>query len=209
MAVTQPSAVLKQSTIYTRLFSLVASSDHISPLTGANASMVINLSKSGAAFAVRDVGGTQAEVGHGVYSYQMTSADNNTNGDLAWFITATGADPTTFVDQVQPKILNDFNLDGSGNVTIASSIKKNQALTGFMFLMTNSTSHAPQTGLAVTAQRSLAGAGFAPCANAVTELSNGIYKIDLAAADLNAADVMLRFTAAAADDLNILIITQP
>jgi hypothetical protein len=75
--------------------------------------------------------------------------------------------------------------------------------------MTDSTTHAPKTLLTVTATRSLDGAAFAACANSVTEIANGDYKIDLAATDLNANVVMLRFTATAADDLNILLITQP
>jgi hypothetical protein len=113
------------------------------------------------------------------------------------------------VDQVQAQVFTDVLLDALGNVSIASSIKKNAATNGFMFLMTNSATHQPQTGLAVTAQRSLAGAGFAPCANAVTELSNGIYTINLAATDTNANSILYRFTATGADDLDLLILTQP
>lgn len=201
--------VLKLSTVYTRMFNLISSSDHLTPKTGLGTALTITFSKAGAAFAAHDAAGTIAEVGNGVYSYQLTSTDTNTAGDFAWCVTAAATDQQTFVDQIVPHVLNDFNVDASGNVSIASSVKKNQALNGFMFLMTNSTSHSPQPGLTVTAQRSLAGAGFAPCANAVVELSNGIYTINLAAADTNAAVIMYRFTATGADDLDILILTQP
>ena len=91
----------------------------------------------------------------------------------------------------------------------ASNIKKNTALANFMFLMTDSTTHAPKTGVAVTATRSLDGAAFGACANAVSEIGNGWYKINLAAADLNGNNVALRFTGAASDDRNISIVTQP
>jgi hypothetical protein len=97
----------------------------------------------------------------------------------------------------------------SGAIPVTSSVKKNQALAGFPFIMTDSTNHNPATGKTVAAQRSLDGATFASCANSVTEVSNGLYKIDLAAGDLNGNTVDLRFTATGCDDLNIVIITQP
>jgi len=87
---------------------------------------------------------------------------------------------------------------------------KNTALANFMFLMVASSDHVTATaGLTVTARRSIDGAAFGSCANAVVEVSNGIYKIDLAAADLNGDVITLRFTADTADDRLITIVTQP
>ena len=120
-----------------------------------------------------------------IYKATLNATDTNTVGDLAFYITATGANPILFVDQVQTNVFSDLSIDSSGNTSIPSNIKKNQALSGFTFLMTNSVTHVPSTTLTVTAQRSLNGAGFAPCANAVSELSNGIYSINLAATDTN------------------------
>lgn len=90
----------------------------------------------------------------------------------------------------------------------ASNIKKNTALAKFEFLMKDSTNHNPATGKTVTATRSLDGGAFGACANAVTELSNGIYYIDLAAGDLNGNVVTFRFTATACDDTFVTIVTQ-
>lgn len=87
-------------------------------------------------------------------------------------------------------------------------VTKNTALSAFMFVMRNSAG-TPTAGLTVTATRSLDGAAFASCTNSVTEVSNGWYKIDLAAADLNANVVALRFTATGAVDTNLTIPTQP
>ncbi len=97
----------------------------------------------------------------------------------------------------------------TAGVTLSGSagIKKNTAKAAFMFLMTDSTLHAPATGLTVTATRSLDGAAFGACANAVAEIGNGVYKISLAAGDLNADTVFLKFTAALADPTNISIVT--
>lgn len=100
-------------------------------------------------------------------------------------------------------------IDSGGNVSTTDNIKKNTAQTGFMFVMTDSTSHNPKTGLIVTAQRALDGNGFNPCTNTPSEVGNGVYAINLSAADTNANHIMLRFTAAASDDLNIEIVTQP
>lgn len=170
--------------------------------------VTVTLSKGGnGAFA--PAAGAVSELADGWYCIVLTAADTNTLGLLNYHCTAGAGGPADFQDMVMTQIFSDLALDGSGNVSIASSIKRNQILNGFQFIMTDSTTHAPKTGLTVTAQRSLAGAGFAPCANAVSEMSNGVYVINLAAADTNANCIMYRFTAVGADDLDILIMTQP
>ena len=100
----------------------------------------------------------------------------------------------------------------SGKVALSNpaGLQKNVAVSNFTFLLVSATDHAtPKTGATVTAQRSLDGAAFANCANAVAEIANGFYKIDLAAADLNADIVALKFTATGADQLSITIVTEP
>lgn len=93
---------------------------------------------------------------------------------------------------------------------LPSQITKNTALANFPFFMVDATDlSTPETGLTVTAQRSIDGAAFALCANSVVEVSNGWYKINLAAADLNGDTVALRFTASGAATRNVTIVTQP
>lgn len=105
---------------------------------------------------------------------------------------------------------NAIAVDGSGNVSVTSGIKKNAARSGFTFTMTDSTTHAPKPGIGagVAPTVSRDGGAFGATTNAVSEIAFGDYKIDLSAADLNGSIVMLRFTATNADDLNILIVTQ-
>jgi hypothetical protein len=88
--------------------------------------------------------------------------------------------------------------------------KKNQAINAFEFPMTDSSTHAlkPGLGTSITAQRSLDGGAFATCTNVPAEVSNGVYKIDLSAADMNGSTVTLRFSATGADDRLITILTQ-
>jgi len=95
------------------------------------------------------------------------------------------------------------------SATGSYGIKKNTAKSAFMFLMTDSTNHLPAPGLTVTAQRSIGGAAFGACANAVSEVGSGVYKIDLAAGDLNGDSIALKFTATGADQSTMLIITSP
>lgn len=90
-------------------------------------------------------------------------------------------------------------------------VKKNTALNNFPFLMVDSTDHiTPKTLLTVTVQVSLDGAAFVNATNTpATELANGVYTINLAAADLNGDTVTFKATAVGADQRTIFIATEP
>lgn len=330
-------ALLKQSTAYSRAFYLVSSTDHITGKTGA--SPAVTISKAAATFAA--AAGTVTEISAGWYKIALTTVDTNTLGDLAYDITASGADATDFADQVVAFDTTDavhlglsaipnatagaasgliINGTNSGGVTIQNSggnaltlqstggnghglamagngtgdgfhptggatgngmqsqggvtsgkgllvsattgddavrfvgagagdafkiiagatgnameligggtsgdgfvatvtsgvtfnvglrVQKNLALSSFVFYLTSSVDHvSPAVGVTVTATRSLDGAAFAACANSVTEIANGYYKINLAAADLNAKVVALSFTGVGADGRALTILTQ-
>jgi len=95
-------------------------------------------------------------------------------------------------------------------VAITSNCKKNQALSNFEFLMTDSITHAPATGKAVTVTRSIDNGAFAAgTLSAVTEISNGIYSVNFGSGDLNGNVIVLRATAAGCDDTFERIVTQP
>ena len=87
-------------------------------------------------------------------------------------------------------------------------VKKNTALAGFAFPMYDSSGNLT-TGLTVTGQRALNGGAFSNVTNAVSEISNGWYTVDLAAGDVNGNTVALRFHASGAVDTVITLITQP
>lgn len=334
--------ILKQSTAYTRMFKMIDSSDHISKKTGLTCT--VNISKAGAAFGA--AGGTVTEVASGWYKVALTTTDTNTLGDLAYYITATGADDTDFVDTVSVRLIDDaafpatsgrsMVVDASGlvdanavkvgptgsgtaqtardigasvllstgtgtgqldftsgvvkanatqllggtipapnvtgvplvdlkytlgtispatagsvradavtgavgsvtgavgsvtgavgsvtaGVTVTTNndktgysltagqlfIKKNTILNNFEFPMIDSTDHVTlKTGLTVAGQVSIDGAAFVNLTNAVAELASGVYKVNLAAADVNGTIIMLKFTATGADTRLILIATQ-
>jgi hypothetical protein len=94
-------------------------------------------------------------------------------------------------------------------VTLANpqGIKKNTAYAGFQFVMYDSTTNTPKTGVTVSATRSIDGAAFAATANSATEIASGAYTIDLAAADLNGNTILLRFTGTGANDSFVTIKT--
>jgi hypothetical protein len=130
-------------------------------------------------------------------------------GRLDLLLDATLAD----TNELQTDWANGGRLDLLVDAIIAdlpSRITKNTALANFMFKMVDATDHVTaETGLTVTATRSLDGAAFGACANSVSEVASGWYKIDLAAGDLNGNVVVLRFTATGADTAEFLIVTQP
>lgn len=96
----------------------------------------------------------------------------------------------------------------TGTTISISNVKKNTALAGFTFIMTDSTNHAPATGKTVTVTRSIGGAAFASgTLSGVTEVSNGLYSVDFASGDLNGNCVVLRATASGCDDRFERVIT--
>ncbi len=185
--------LLKQNTARNKLVFMTQTSDHVTGLTGAT--LTITSSQDGGDFG--SITPTVTERGSGWYSLALTTAHTNTLGDLALHITATSADPTDVRWQVVSALPGESN------------IRKNTALSAFEFVMTDSATHAPITGRTVTATVSLDGAAFAACANSVSEVASGVYKINLAAADTNGNVVTLMFTAAGSDPTLVTLITQP
>src|SRR3989338_7927076 len=98
-------ALIKQSTAYTRMFLMVDSADHLAGKTGLAVTVVI--SKAGGAFGAA-TGATVTEVSGGWYKIALTAGNTDTLGELAFRCTATGADPTDFVDQVSARLHDDL-----------------------------------------------------------------------------------------------------
>lgn len=109
-------------------------------------------------------------------------------------------------------LLAQFTFTGANvNAHLAAGqlfFKKNTALNNFPFVMRDATTHAPKTGLTVSGTRKIDSGSFAATANAVSEIANGWYQINLAATDVNGTTIAFRFTASGADDLDFTVITQ-
>lgn len=131
----------------------------------------------------------------------LADYDGPTHAELVSEINSVQSDIAT-VDTVVDaiKVQTDKLPDG---------VKKNTALASFMFVMIDSTDDVSgKTGLTVTATRSIDGAAFGACTNAVSEVSDGVYKIDLSADDLNGDVITLKFTATGANATIITIKTE-
>lgn len=150
-----------------------------------------------------------------------TDANNLPKVDVEdWHATAVSVPATAGIPDINVKNWNNvvvgnlpanfstLSIDGSGNVSITSNVKKN-AGGRVTFVMTDSTNHLPAAGLTITSTRSLDGAAFVATTNTATGISNGVYTLVLSAADTNGNDIDYRFTATGADDLNIEYVTQP
>jgi hypothetical protein len=108
-----------------------------------------------------------------------------------------------------PTNFSSLAITAGGRVAVQSNIVKNVALAKYPFMMTDATTHAPKTGVTVTATRSIDGGAFGACTNAPVEIANGMYSIDLSAADLNGNTITVRFTGTGADDLDVVVVTTP
>jgi len=85
---------------------------------------------------------------------------------------------------------------------LPSGIKKNTAYTAYTFLMVDSTDHVTaKTGLTVAGSYTGDGGAVTALTNtaAITEISNGLYEIDITAGEFNYNNIHLIFTASGAD----------
>lgn len=98
-------------------------------------------------------------------------------------------------------------IDPFATIGSAVQMKKNVQYDYFKFTM-ELTDGTGATGKTVTATRAIDNGAFASCANSVVEVSNSVYRLTLAASDLNGGDIMLRLTATGCKDRFIKIVTQ-
>lgn len=176
-------------------------------LTIANAD--IKVFKAGATTLANKNSGGGTHISNGNYLAVLDATDTDTVGSGALVVQVSGALAVRHAFTVLPAAVFDAFIAGTAGMPIASGIKKNQALTKFSFLMTDSTNHNPATGLTVSGFVSKDGGAFAAITDTVTELSNGYYEVDLSATEMNANNVSLRFTATGADDLPVTLRTDP
>lgn len=95
-----------------------------------------------------------------------------------------------------------------GSLQAQTGIMKNASLDNFEFVMILSSDHVtPAESKTVTATISKDGGNFTSCANSVSHISAGMYKINLTQAEMNANILSLKFTAIGCDTRFITIKT--
>jgi len=153
--------------------------------------------------------GTFTGKGGGQWNYAPTQAETN-GTELSFQFNAAGAVSVGLTFYTDPANFDILDINASGQVSISSSIKQGTAVPGFMFVMTDSTTHAPKPGLGTGVSFLLYQNGSSVASSStVTEVANGIYTINLSSSDTNASKLMLNFQATGADALNIELVTQP
>lgn len=138
----------------------------------------------------------------GVGSYLRNTEPDNTGIGVAAAAAASAAtDASTLVGRLTA--IRAAKLDN-----LPEGVKKNTALSNVEFFMADASDHVSgKTGLTVTATRSIDGAALGACANSPAEVSGGVYKIDLAAADLNGDIITFIFSATGADPFPMMVKT--
>jgi hypothetical protein len=202
--------IIKLGTQYSRKFLMVLSSDHITGATGKT--VTVNISK-GAGGAFGAAAGSVAEIANGWYQISLIGADTSTAGDLAYNCTASGCDPTDFVDQVQSQVFTDLALGSGGRVLVASNLQQNSTFSALFFMTLTGTSNAAP-GLTVTGQRTFGVGGFSPVSGLIAEVGGvgngaGWYVFSGLAADSNNQVAGFRMSAATANDTDFTLWFQP
>lgn len=154
---------------------------------------------------------SSAQLGVNVVNYAGGAVSTNVSGtpkvDLIYASGTTLNAPIAHRLDVNAQVVGDKT--GYSLAAGQLFVKKNAALASFMFLMVDGTDHiTPKTGLTVAGTVSIDGAAFATLTNAVSELSNGIYVVNLDALDTNGTVLTFKFAAATADTRYITIVTQ-
>ncbi len=184
------------------------------PKTGDAANITVYVSKDFAAVtALTDTSATEMDATNAKGWYLVDVSQSETNADTLLFTGKSSTANMVVVGSLiytRPPYFSTLSITSGGAVSVASNIKKNQALAAFEFLMTDSTNHNPATGKTVTLTRSIDGAAFgAGTLTGPVEVGNGIYYCGFLAADLNGNVVTLRATASGCDDLFVTIVTEP
>jgi hypothetical protein len=87
-----------------------------------------------------------------------------------------------------------------------TSIKRNTAFPNFTFKMRNAITHIAVTGATVSVARSIDGGAFSVGAlSSVTEISNGLYRVNFSNSDLDGRSVVLRCSALDCETIDIAI----
>lgn len=161
----------------------------------------VKISKDGGAAAnVTNLPTAIAMGNTAMWDFSLTAAELQ-----AAQIKITVADAAT---KVVEDTLFEIETYGHASANVISGVSKNQTFT-LSFLMTDNVNHNPVTGLSsVAVTRSIDGGTFSGGSlGSVAEVGFGYYKVTLAAADLNGAQIVLRATCGGCDDKFVEILT--
>lgn len=151
----------------------------------------------------------------GIYRFDLPDAAVATGAD--WVVVSCKVAGTfvfhrqyTLESENAASLNTDIDAIKAKTDNLPSAVKKNTAFTAFPFTLVQNSDHVTfKTGATPSGFISKDGGAFAALTNSPVEIGNGAYKVDLTAAELNADKVILRFTAAGADDRLIPVFPKP
>lgn len=171
----------------------------------------ILIKAGGTSSAAKNEGTAPAFISNGHYAVTLNSTDSGTVGRMQLIIVKSGALIVREDLEVLPATSYNPMVAGTANWTtdITYRLKFNTGINNFHFTMTLTGTSTPATGKTVTCQRAIDGAtSFSSMANSATEVASGLYRINLAAADLNGSFITYRFTEATCNDKLVHVVTQ-
>ncbi len=200
---------LKQSTAVDVLIGpFVDSTDGYTAETGL--SPAVKLSKNGQTLGAKNDATTPVHDADGFYNCELDATDTNTVGELDLSVVGSATSLPFFKRfyVVEERVYD--ALFGASAAGWDTGPQKNVALNNVTFYMVDANDHiTPETGLSgITEEISQDGGAFAACTNAAVEISDGYYKINLTAAEMNADLITVRFNHANADEVGYTFTTQ-
>jgi hypothetical protein len=184
------------------------------PKTGDAANLTAYVSKDhGAVTALADTTATELDAVNAKGWYLFDVAQAESNADCCLF---SGKSVTANVVVVArpvytlPANFTSMVINSSGAVSIITNQKKNTPLANYRFTMFDATTNNPVSGKTVTATRAIDGGTHAAgTLSAVTEIANGEYRLDLAAADRNGDVISLMLQASGCHTQTIYMVMEP
>ena len=148
------------------------------------------------------------------FTGNLSGSVGSVTGNVGGNVVGSAASVTGSVGSISgvtfPTNFSSLSINGSGYVTITSDIKQGVSAT-VVFTMTDSTTHAPKTGIGSSFTRNeiyKGGGAGAGTTNMPSEVGDGWYSVVLTASETNTTSIALTFEASGADQLNMLLIPQ-
>lgn len=161
-------------------------------------------------------GAANAGIGKAVSTYVNASGHVTFVADMAWPETPVNGDDFVIValhEHPISELQNGLATEAKQDLILADTgsggIPKNAAFSDFQFPMVLTSDHyTAAIGLTVTGEMRIDNAAFVAVNGTITEVSDGLYEIDLTADDTNGDIITYKFSSATADDTMVTIITR-
>lgn len=144
--------------------------------------------------------------------YSLGIPDLVFDGEEVTIILAGAVNMVTVVIEIEITATNNQDSERGGLLALPNGsmrVAQNQALLAQVVMVSSADHVTPVAGMTVVSLVSINGATFVPTTNSVAGVSNGLYNLQLAAADMNGAVITVMFSATGCDSRFLTFFTQP